>query len=85
MTYFRRSSKKTFMQRLGATALFWGLPAMCLELIGIPRQAWSSILLIEVPATIVGVFTFALIEHSIVRYIQRNWMEDKPLKEEGDK
>jgi hypothetical protein len=77
MTYFRRSSKKTFMQRLGATAIFFGLPAMCLELVGIPRQAWSLILLIEVPATIAGVFIFTLIEYGVVRYIQRHWMEDQ--------
>src|SRR5882762_2380573 len=38
MTYFQRSAKKTFLQRLGSGALFWGLPSMCLELIGIPRQ-----------------------------------------------
>jgi hypothetical protein len=42
---------------------------MCLELIGIPRQGLGSVLLIEVPATIVGVFVFTLIEVGIVRYL----------------
>ncbi len=50
---------------------------MCLELVGIPRQGWSLILLIEVPATIAGVFIFTLIEYGVVRYIQRHWMEDQ--------
>jgi hypothetical protein len=77
MTYFQRSAKKTFLQRLGSVALFWGLPAMCLELIGIPRQGLGSVLLIEVPVTILGVLVFTLIELGVVRYIQRNMMEGK--------
>jgi hypothetical protein len=67
MNYFQKSSKKTFLQRLGNVAVFWGLPAMCLELIGIPRQGLGSALLIEIPATILGVFVFALIELGVVR------------------
>jgi hypothetical protein len=63
--------KKTFLQRLGATALFWGLPAMCLELIGAPRQYWGWILLFALPATVVGVFIYTIIELGIVRYVQR--------------
>ena len=78
MTYFQRSAKKTFLQRLGSVALFGGLPSMCLELIGIPRQGLGSVLLIEVPATMLGVLVFTLIELGVVRYIQRNVMEGKP-------
>ncbi len=78
MTYFQRSAKKTFLQRLGSVALFWGLPAMCLELIGIPRQGLGSVLLVEVPATIVGVLVFTLLELGVVRYTQRNMTESKP-------
>jgi hypothetical protein len=77
MTYFHKSSKKTFMQRLSSVALFWGLPSLCLELIGIPRQGLGTILLIVIPVTILGVFVFALIELGVVRYIQRNFMEGK--------
>jgi hypothetical protein len=51
---------------------------MCLELIGIPRQGLGSVLLIEVPVTILGVLVFTLIELGVVRYIQRNMMEGKP-------
>ena len=78
MITFRRSPKRTFAQRLRATALFWGIPVMFLELIGIPRQAWGLVFLIELPATIVGVFIFTLIEYGIVRFIQRNLMNDRP-------
>jgi hypothetical protein len=77
MNYFQKSSKKTFPQRLGSVALFWGLPALCLELIGIPRQGLGSVLLIAVPVTVLGVFVFALIELGVVRYIQRNLMDSK--------
>lgn len=79
MTFFHRSSKRTFLQRLGSNAIFWGLPAMLLELIGIPRQGLGTVLLIMVPITILGVFVFTLIELGVVRYIQRNNMvDDKP-------
>ena len=77
MTYFQKSSKKTFPQRLRSVALFWGLPAPCLELIGIPRQGLGSVLLIAVPVTMLGVFVFALIELGVVRDIQRNVMEER--------
>jgi hypothetical protein len=83
MSYFQRSSKKTFMQRLGSVALFWGLPVLCLELIGIPRRRFGSVLPIAIPVTILGVFVFALIELAMVRYIQRNFMEDKPEVKPG--
>ncbi len=65
------------MQRLGNVALFWGLPALGLELIGIPRQGLGSVLLIAIPVTILGVFVFTLIELGVVRFIQRNFMEGK--------
>ena len=57
----------TFRRRLTSIAISWGVPAICLELIGIPRQAWALILIIEIPATAAGILTFALIEHALVR------------------
>jgi hypothetical protein len=77
MSYFQRSSKKTFAQRLGNIALFWGLPMLCLELIGLPTQGLGSVLLIAVPATMVGVVVGAIIEWCVVRYIQRTRLEGK--------
>jgi len=49
---------------------------MCLELIGAPWQYWGWILLFALPATIVGVLTYTLIELGVVRYIQRSWRRD---------
>jgi len=71
--------KKTFMQRFGVIAIFWGLPCICVELIGIPRQAWGLILLIEIPATLIGVLTFILILQGMAQYIQRHNMNDAEL------
>ena len=67
----RFSKKKTFAERLLASAFYWGLPAMCLELIGIPRQSWGLILIFEIPGTIVGVFVGALIEHGIASHLRQ--------------
>jgi hypothetical protein len=44
---------------------------MAVELIGIPRQAWGLILLIELPGTILGVFVITLIEYGVARYLRR--------------
>jgi len=63
----RRISKKTFAQRLLGIALWWGIPMVCLELIGLPLRGWSYALIIVVPATLLGVVVYALLEHGIVR------------------
>jgi hypothetical protein len=56
--------KKTFLRRLRSTALWYGIPAVCLELFGIPRDLWPYVLIYVLPATAVGVFTGAMIEHA---------------------
>ena len=73
-TSLGRSStkKKTFLQRLGNTALVFGLPLICLELVTTPIQGWGWLLLLELPATIVGVFFYAVIEYGVVREIERH-------------
>jgi hypothetical protein len=71
--------KKTFIQRFGVIAIFWGLPCICVELIGIPRQAWGLILLIEIPATLLGVLTFTLVLQGMAHYIQRHYKTDEEL------
>jgi hypothetical protein len=55
--------QRTFVQRLRSTALWWGLPAVCVELIGIPRNLWPYVLIYVLPATAVGVLTGATIQH----------------------
>ena len=78
MISFRKSPKRTFIQRLRATAMFWGVPAFLLELIGIPRQGRGLIIFVELLATTVGVFIYTLIEWSIVRVIKKHLMNDEP-------
>lgn len=78
MGYLQRSAKKTLWQRLGSVTLFWGLPSLCLELIGIPRQGIGLVLLIEIPLTVLGVFVFTLIELGIVRALRPYASEPHP-------
>jgi hypothetical protein len=54
------------MQRLGSTALWYGIPAVCVELFGIPRNLWPYVLIYVIPATAVGVVTGAALEHTVV-------------------
>jgi hypothetical protein len=67
-----RTSKpmKTFPQRLASAMVWWGIPIMCLELIGIARRYWVPVLFLALPATVVGVFVEALVEHGVVKYLE---------------
>jgi len=53
----------TFAQRLGDLAIWWGIPMVLLELVGVPWRLWIFILLIALPATALGVLCFAALEH----------------------
>ncbi len=59
----RRVTDMTFSQRFAHVAVFWGLPMVCLELIGISWSSWAVILLLLIPATLLGVFFYTVIEH----------------------
>jgi anaerobic C4-dicarboxylate transporter len=61
----------TFAQRLGRISLFWGVPMVCLELIGIPRHSWATVLILVIPATFVGVFAGAILEHWFVAWLAK--------------
>ena len=67
----RQNQKQTFGQRLVRGAIFWGIPMVCLECIGIPILGWGTVLLMAVPATLVGVLAGALIEHFLVSSIAK--------------
>ena len=67
----RSGREKTFPQRLLSTALWWGLPMVGVELIGIPMRMWGYILIFVIPATMAGVFCGALIEHFAVRRVNK--------------
>jgi hypothetical protein len=56
----------TFLQRLRRQAIYWGIPMVCLDLIGVPLFGWSTVLAIVVPATFVAALAGALFEHLLV-------------------
>ena len=64
-------SEKTFVQRFWSTALWWGLPMLCVELIGVPKPLWGYMLVFALPATLVGVVGGALLEHYAIYAISR--------------
>jgi hypothetical protein len=51
---FRLGRKQTFLQRFRRELIFWGIPMVYLELIGIPMFGWVTVLAMVVPATLVG-------------------------------
>jgi hypothetical protein len=68
----RRTTKKiAFPRRLLNVTIYWGIPMVCLELIGIPRHLWGSVLIVVIPATLVGVVAGALLEHYFVSRIKK--------------
>ena len=62
---------QTFLQRFNRNALWWGIPMVCLELIGVPLWGWLTVLLIAVPATLGGVLAGTAIEHLLVSALAR--------------
>ena len=68
----RRTAKNiAFPRRLLKVAIYWGIPMVCVELIGIPRHLWGSVLILVVPATLVGVVAYALLERYFVSRIKK--------------
>jgi anaerobic C4-dicarboxylate transporter len=59
----RRDEKLTFRQRLTRVAIDWGFPLVFLECVGIPMFGWFTVLVMVVPATLVGVLAWAAVEH----------------------
>jgi membrane protein implicated in regulation of membrane protease activity len=55
--------QRSFLERLRSMALWWGIPAVCVELFWVPRDLWLYALILIVPATAVGVITGAAILH----------------------
>ena len=63
--------KYAFSERLKREALFFGVPMVCLELIGIPLIGWVTVLVIAVPATFVGLLITTTIEHYLFSVITK--------------
>jgi hypothetical protein len=64
----KRIPKLRFSQRFARMMLFWGLPMVCLELIGIPRDLWGAVLFIVLPLTLVAVLAGTALEHWFITY-----------------
>jgi len=56
---------------MACISLFWGVPMVCLELIGIARHSWVTVLVLVIPATMIGVFAGAVLEHLFVVWLGR--------------
>lgn len=54
--------RRTFGQRLKSAALWWGVPMLALELIGVPIKYWLWVVVFALPATALGVFVYAALE-----------------------
>ena len=63
--------KYTFSERLKREAVFFGVPLVCLELIGMPLIGWVTVLVIAVPATLVGLLVTTTIEHFLISAIAK--------------
>ena len=70
---------KTFPQRLASATVWWGIPLMGLELVGMAKRYWVPMLFLALPATMVGVFVEALIEHAIVKHLEQKRMGTETL------
>lgn len=63
-TISRTGKTLTFTQRLRNIAIWWGIPMLLLELVGIPWKLWVFMLLIAFPTTAVGILCAAVLEHA---------------------
>jgi len=57
---------RRFLQRFNENAVWWGIPMVCVELIGVPLWGWVTGLVIVVPATIAAVLATTAIEHFLI-------------------
>jgi hypothetical protein len=61
--------KWTFRQRFSRELIFFGIPLVLLELIGIPRSSWVSVLIFAIPTTIVALFFYSILEHLVISHL----------------
>lgn len=60
------SKRRTFQECLRFNVFAIGFPLLCLELVGVQRQTWWLVLLLELPGAAIAVFTETLIEHWLI-------------------
>jgi hypothetical protein len=70
--------QRTFGHRLRSMAVWWGIPAVCVELFWVPRDLWLYALIFVVPATAVGVVTGATILHVAAARRSKKSIEGDP-------
>lgn len=58
--------KWTFWQRFKREVVFFGLPMICLELVGAPLWGWATVLSLVVPGTLLGLLAYSAIEHLLI-------------------
>jgi len=64
-TISQTGNSKSFAQRLRYTAIWWGIPMLLLELVGVPWRMWIFMVLIALPATALGVLCAAALQHFV--------------------
>ena len=57
---------RTFLQLLNENALWWGIPMVGLDLIGVPLWGWLTGLVIAVSVTLAAVLAVTAIEYFLV-------------------
>jgi hypothetical protein len=64
--------KWSFTRRVRDVGIWWGIPLICLQLIGIPMREWGWVLVWSIPGTLFGVLFFAVAEHSFIYLLKRS-------------
>ena len=78
MVHFALTGKRrTFRQRLLSNALWWGLPMLAVELIGVPVRYWVWVVILAMPATALGVFVYSLLEQGFITMLRNRNHQEK--------
>ncbi|MGB7283909.1 MAG: hypothetical protein WBE13_16705 [Candidatus Acidiferrum sp.] len=62
--------KLTLWQRFRREAIYFGIPMVGIELVGLPLLGWGIALAMIVPATLVGLLAYTAIEHSLLSALE---------------
>ena len=68
--------KWTFWQRYRRVVLFFGIPMVCLEFIGVPIFGWRIVLAVAVPAMLVGLLIYTVIEHLLISALAEGYKSE---------
>jgi hypothetical protein len=68
----------TFRQRLISNALWWGIPMVAAELIGVPIRYWVWVVVFALPVTALGVLVSTALEHGFFTTLRNRKHQEKP-------